>query len=56
MAPTSAVDVLVRSGTASRLPEYTHDPSAPCSRKAAEAVGTEPQRVQAWPPFSESRR
>jgi len=45
MAATPAVDVLVRSGTAYRLHEYTHDPSAPYGREAAEAIGTEPQRV-----------
>jgi Cys-tRNA(Pro)/Cys-tRNA(Cys) deacylase len=42
---TPAVEVLVRSGTAHRLHEYTHDPSAPYGREAAEALGTEQARV-----------
>jgi Cys-tRNA(Pro)/Cys-tRNA(Cys) deacylase len=45
VAATPAVDVLIRSGTAYRLHEYIHDPSAPYGREAAEAVGTEPQQV-----------
>ena len=44
-AATPAVDVLVRSGIAYRLHEYTHDPAASYGREAAEAVGTEPDRV-----------
>jgi Cys-tRNA(Pro)/Cys-tRNA(Cys) deacylase len=45
MVATPAVDVLVRTGTAHRLHEYTHDPAASHGREAAEAVGTEPDRV-----------
>ena len=45
MAATPAVDLLVRSGVAHRLHEYTHDPAAPYGREAAEAIATEPDRV-----------
>ena len=45
MAATPAVEVLVRSGTAHSLHEYTHDPAAPYGQEAAEAVGADPDRV-----------
>ena len=45
MAATPAVEVLVRSGTAHSLHEYTHDPAAPFGREAAEALGANPDRV-----------
>ena len=45
MVATPAVEVLVSSGTAHRLHEYTHDPAASYGRETAEAIGTEPDRV-----------
>ncbi|MGO9150245.1 MAG: Cys-tRNA(Pro) deacylase [Acidimicrobiales bacterium] len=45
MVATPAVEVLVSSGTAHRLHEYTHDPAASYGREAAQAIGTEPDRV-----------
>ncbi|MGD0441553.1 MAG: Cys-tRNA(Pro) deacylase [Acidimicrobiales bacterium] len=45
MTATPAVDVLVRSATAHRLHEYSHDPAASYGLEAAQAVGAEPHRV-----------
>ena len=39
VAATPAVDVLVRSGTAYRLHEYTHDPAAPTAGRQRRRSG-----------------
>lgn len=45
MAATRALEVLVLSGTAYHVHEYAHDPAAPYGLEAAQALGTEPDRV-----------
>jgi Cys-tRNA(Pro)/Cys-tRNA(Cys) deacylase len=45
MAATRALEVLVLSGTAHNVHEYAHDPAAPYGLEAAQALGTEPDRV-----------
>lgn len=46
VAATPAVDALVRAGVVHRVHEYAHDPTvASYGREAADALGTEPDRV-----------
>jgi Cys-tRNA(Pro)/Cys-tRNA(Cys) deacylase len=45
MAATPALDRVIASGKPYRIYEYAHDPGAAFGQEAAEALGTEPDRV-----------
>jgi Cys-tRNA(Pro)/Cys-tRNA(Cys) deacylase len=45
VAATPAVEVVLRSGVAHRLHQYTHDPSAAYGLEAADELGAQPGRV-----------